>query len=205
MMFVGTFSVFLRRTYRCLHNRSRTSWRQDLIEASVRKNIIGARHKKSVRASNEVDWDTAFPKAKLTSRNIAWKMMCTRVAKGAENNDASSWNNYLQWYKQIYDPSSSSAKSSPNGLEISSIPSAGDIRLTWVPLHTTNPKRLVWSVSLNGSLGSVKIWSPWETIITCRSKMVLTNLEWIQCSHPALNYPICRIPWEPHQPLAHPM
>lgn len=53
-----------------------------------------------------------------------------------------------------YDAASSSAKSSPKGLDISSIPSAGDIRLTCVPLHTTNPSRLVLSLNLNGSVGS---------------------------------------------------
>jgi hypothetical protein len=50
--------------------------------------------------------------------------------------------------------SSSSANSSSKGLAISSMPSAGDIKLTCVPLQTTNPNRLVSSVSLNGSLGS---------------------------------------------------
>lgn len=54
-----------------------------------------------------------------------------------------------------YDAASSSAKSSPKGLEISSIPSAGDIRLTCVPLHTTKPSRLVLSLNLKGSVGSV--------------------------------------------------
>jgi hypothetical protein len=53
-----------------------------------------------------------------------------------------------------YDAASSSAKSSPKGLAISSIPSAGDIRLTCVPLQTTNPSRLVLSLNLNGSVGS---------------------------------------------------
>jgi hypothetical protein len=53
-----------------------------------------------------------------------------------------------------YDAASSSAKSSPKGLDISSIPSAGDMRLTCVPLHTTNPSRLVLSLNLNGSVGS---------------------------------------------------
>ena len=51
---------------------------------------------------------------------------------------------------------SSSANSSSKGFDISSMPSAGDIKLTCVPLHTTNPNRRVWSLSLNGSLGSEK-------------------------------------------------
>lgn len=52
------------------------------------------------------------------------------------------------------------------GLAMASIPSAGQMRTTEVPLHTTNPRVLVSSVSLYGSSGSGKkkdledrIWS----------------------------------------------
>lgn len=43
-----------------------------------------------------------------------------------------------------------------NGLAIASIPSAGQMRTTEVPLHTTNPRVLVSSVNLYGSSGSEK-------------------------------------------------
>ncbi len=42
------------------------------------------------------------------------------------------------------------------GFSISSMPSAGHIKLTWFPLHTTRPSFLVSSVVLYGSLGSVE-------------------------------------------------
>ena len=41
------------------------------MEASFRNNRIVARHTKTVRASNEVDLDTAFPRAKFRLRDIA--------------------------------------------------------------------------------------------------------------------------------------
>lgn len=67
------------------------------------------------------------------------------------------------------------------GLAMASIPSAGQIRTTEVPLHTTNPRVLVSSVSLYGSSGSGKkkdledrIWSnkfqkSWSLIRLCGS------------------------------------
>ncbi len=45
------------------------------------------------------------------------------------------------------------------GFSISSMPSAGHIKLTWFPLHTTRPSFLVSSVVLYGSLGSVEMTS----------------------------------------------
>ncbi len=48
----------------------------------------------------------------------------------------------------------SSSASSVKGLAISSMPSLGDIKLTWVPRHTTRPSVLVLSVILYWSSGS---------------------------------------------------
>lgn len=79
-------------------------------------NITSERLRRSIHESN----------MKLEEDRLAIEV--TRVAN--QNHDASFLNYYLQRYKHGYDPSSSSAKSSPNGFEISSIPSAGDIRLT---------------------------------------------------------------------------
>ena len=105
-----------------------------------------------------------------------------------------------------YEVSSSSAKSSPKGLAISSMPSAGDIKLTWVPLQTIRPNRLVWSVNLNGSFGSVQKNSSVSTnlLVGIRIFGSISHLVWIRYNHLGLDCLTYRTLLILHQPHARP-